>query len=228
MNVTWNLDAIKSTYGKYAGAYDLVCGLFFARGRKVAAQLVDGSPGTRILEVGVGTGASLEYYPTTARVTGIDICAPMLKEAKKRLKRKKWLHVERLELMDAEAMNFADNSFDAVVAMHIATVVPNPARFMDEMRRVCKPGGKIVIVSYFDQKHTVAGRIASGVAPLLGKILGFRASISYQDFLQIADIGEHRRYTVNLFKLWLILEITNDKTAKSAKNAHSLPAPHQV
>jgi phosphatidylethanolamine/phosphatidyl-N-methylethanolamine N-methyltransferase len=209
MSTIWDLDTVKDIYGKYAGAYDIVCGWAFAPGRKIAANLIGSNPGTRVLEVGVGTGASLKHYPLTTRVTGIDISVPMLEEARKRQQREQWPHVEELQVMDAEAMNFADDSFDAVVAMHIATVVPNPARFMAEMRRVCKPGGKIVIVSYFDQKRTAIGRIASGVAPMLGKVLGFRASISYEEFLKVAGIQEHRRYSVNLFKLWMILEITN-------------------
>jgi phosphatidylethanolamine/phosphatidyl-N-methylethanolamine N-methyltransferase len=208
---SWDLDTVKSIYGNYAGAYDWVCGWAFREGRKVAIDLMDPQPGMRVLEVGVGTGAALKHYPLTIRVSGIDISSSMLNEAKKRLKRENWTHVESLEVMNAESMHFENDRFDAVAAMHVATVVPDPARFMAEMRRVCKPGGKILIISYFEQKQTMTGRIASRVAPVLGKLLGFRANLSYEEFIDIVQIKNHRRSFVNLFRLWSIIEVINDK-----------------
>ncbi|MDR3606936.1 MAG: methyltransferase domain-containing protein [Oligoflexia bacterium] len=220
-----HLKPFQRPYEYYASVYDWVCGWVFGPGRKAAVGLLAPEPGARVLEVGVGTGASLLHYPEEVRVTGIDICEPMLKEARKRVERESLKHIESLDIMDAQAMAFADDSFDAVVAMHVATVVPEPARFVDEMRRVCKLDGKIVIVTYFDQKDSLIGRAASLLAPVLGKILGFRPRISYDEFIKMTKISPYRRSGVNFLKLWSILEITNDKVMSTAAQNKTLPQP---
>jgi phosphatidylethanolamine/phosphatidyl-N-methylethanolamine N-methyltransferase len=219
-----NLDSVQRTYDVYAGIYDLVCGWAFSPGRKEAARLLDLKPGARILEVGVGTGASLGHYPSDTRITGIDISEPMLAEARKRVDQNDWRHIDSLQVMDAQDMRFEDNSFDAVVAMHIATVVPDPARFVAEMRRVCKPGGEILIVTYFDQRETFVGRVAALLAPILGRLLGFRARISYDAFISTTGLKVRRRHYVNLFNLWSVLEVRNDKpVALSGLGSHAEP-----
>jgi formyltetrahydrofolate synthetase len=102
------------------------------------------SRGTHVLEVGVGTGLSLKTYPDVARITAIDISEPMLERARRRAGPN-----VTIERMDAQAMTFADNSFDHVIAPYVISVVPDPDRVMREIRRVCRPGGTIVVVNHF-------------------------------------------------------------------------------
>src|SRR5215469_9009623 len=135
------------TYRWVSGSYDFVFGPVFHPGRKDAVRIANDRPAQRILEVGVGTGLSLPHFRVDAQVTGIDVSTEMMAKARRRVERRKLEQVEALLEMDAENMSFPDNSFDAVLALYVASVVPNPARLADEIRRVCIPGGTIVVVN---------------------------------------------------------------------------------
>src|SRR4029079_17211447 len=120
------------TYRLFSGSYDVVFGPIFHLGRKDAVRIANALPGQRILEVGVGTGLSLPFFRSDSEVTGIDISAEMLAKAHRRVERQNLKHVKELSVMDAEKMDFPDNSFDAVMGMYVASVVPNPAHFAAE------------------------------------------------------------------------------------------------
>src|ERR1700726_1981464 len=144
------------TYRLFSGSYDLLFGPVFHPGRKDAVRIANDRPSQRILEVGVGTGLSLPYFRSDARVTGIDVSAEMLAKARRRVERRELKQVEALIEMDAEKLSFADNSYDAVLALYVASVVPNPARFAAEMRRVCIPRGSIVVGNHFTSENLLA------------------------------------------------------------------------
>ncbi len=125
------LDAqdVRDAYRRWAGVYDSVFGLVSKPGRMRAVAAINALPAERILEVGVGTGLALPHYLASKRVTGIDLSPEMLAVAERRAREGVAATVEGLQEMDAEAMSFADASFDAAVAMFVASVVPNP-RFL--------------------------------------------------------------------------------------------------
>src|SRR5882762_2084434 len=162
-------DTLK-TYRLFSGSYDFVFGPVFHPGRKDAVRIANDRPGQHILEVGVGTGLSLPFFRKDARVTGIDVSTEMLAKARRRVARRKLTQVEALIEMDAENLTFADDSFDAVLALYVASVVPDPARFAAEMRRVCIPGGTIVIVNHFTSENPAMRFIENRLAPLAGKL----------------------------------------------------------
>ena len=81
-----------------------------------------------MLEVGVGTGLSLPDYKPHLEVVGIDLSPEMLDKARERVEEEGLKHVTGLHEMDAGDLQFADCSFDTVVAMYVMTVVPEPAR----------------------------------------------------------------------------------------------------
>ncbi len=123
--------AVERAYDRWAPVYDLVFGPVFERGRRaaiVAAERIGG----RILEVGVGTGISLPDYSRANRIVGVDISAAMLDKARERVVELGLDHVEALEVMDAERLDFPDDSFDVVVAQYVVTAVPNPEAALDE------------------------------------------------------------------------------------------------
>src|SRR4029077_19229293 len=136
------------TYRLFSGSYDFVFGPVFHPGRKEAVRIANDRPGQRILEGGVGTGLSLPYFRADSHLTGVDISAEMLAKARRRVEDERLTQVEGLHVMDAEHLDFEDNSFDAVLALYVASVVPSPARFAAEMRRVCIPGGTIVLATH--------------------------------------------------------------------------------
>src|SRR5487761_527524 len=200
------------TYRLFAGPYDLVFGPVFHPGRKDAVRIANDRPGQRILEIGVGTGLSLPHFRADAEVTGIDVSAEMLQRARRRVARRGLAQVKALLEMDAENLKFDDNSFDSVLALYVASVVPNPARFAAEMRRVCRPGGTIIIVNHFTSENWLMSRFEKALAPLAGKI-GFHADFPLGDFLTVGKLEVRDIRPSNLFGYWKLLRCVNNKAA---------------
>ncbi len=207
-----NLEDTLKTYRLFSGSYDLLFGPVFHPGRKDAVRIANDRPSQRILEVGVGTGLSLPYFRADARVTGIDVSAEMLAKARRRVERRKLKQVEALLEMDAENMSFEDDSFDAVLALYVASVVPNPTRFAAEMRRVCRPGGTIVVVNHFTSENPAMRFIEKRLAPLAGKI-GFHADFPLDTFLAASRLQVRETRPSNLFGYWRLLRCVNAKPA---------------
>jgi phosphatidylethanolamine/phosphatidyl-N-methylethanolamine N-methyltransferase len=141
----------EAAYSRWAPVYDLVFDLPFHPGRLAATRAAVAAAGANgsVLVVGVGTGLELELTPSSVRVTGIDISAPMLDIARERVARKALRQVKGLHVMDAGAMEFPDAQFDAALAPYVMSVVPNPARVLSEMWRVVRPGGQMIVMNHF-------------------------------------------------------------------------------
>ena len=158
--------AVNAVYRRLAPVYDLIYGALLHHGRQSAIARLSPQAGESILEVGVGTGLSALRYPRRCRVAAIDMSGPMLERARVRLERRGCRHV-RLCQMDAGHLAFADAQFDAVYAPYVLNVVPDPVAAVREMRRVCRPGGRLVLLNHFDHEDAArqiwmraAGRLA--------------------------------------------------------------------
>lgn len=138
---------VEQAYARWAPVYDLVFAHVMKPGRKALAAAAS-RPGTRVLDVGVGTGLELPMFDPATRLVGIDLSEPMLRVAARRVAREKLANVEGLLTMDATRLAFPDGAFDRVVAPYVITVVPDPHGALDEMARVTKPGGEIVLVNH--------------------------------------------------------------------------------
>ena len=138
---------VEEAYARWAPIYDLVFTAVMKPGRKAAAAAAS-RPGGRVLDVGVGTGLELPMFAAGTRLVGVDLSEPMLRVAQKRIAREGLRDVEGLVVMDAMRMAFPDDYFDCVVAPYVLTVVPDPGRTMDELARVTRPGGEIVLVNH--------------------------------------------------------------------------------
>ena len=138
---------VEEAYARWAPIYDLVFTAVMKPGRKAAAAAAS-RPGGRVLDVGVGTGLELPMFAPGTRLVGVDLSEPMLRVAQKRIVREGLRDVEGLVVMDAMRMAFPDDHFDCVVAPYVLTVVPDPGRTMDELARVTRPGGEIVLVNH--------------------------------------------------------------------------------
>ncbi|HEX5338730.1 MAG TPA: class I SAM-dependent methyltransferase [Gallionella sp.] len=219
-----DIDAIEHAYSRYSRFYDFLFGAVFQPGRKAIVQRMNCGPHERILEVGVGTGLSLPLYPKDVFVTGIDISQDMLARAQARKVRDKLDNIERLSVMDAEKMEFADDSFDKVVGMHVASVVPNPERLVAEMRRVCKPDGLIFFVNHFHSRNSALGTFESLLSPL-SKQLGFRPDFSLDHFLNETGLHPTDIHPVNIFHFCTMVAARNRKTSMSAATSPAGTAP---
>jgi phosphatidylethanolamine/phosphatidyl-N-methylethanolamine N-methyltransferase len=202
------------TYRLFSGSYDIVFGPVFHPGRKEAVRVANDRPAQRILEVGVGTGLSLPYFRTDSRVTGIDVSTEMLEKAKRRVEKQQLAQVDALHVMDAEHLAFEDNSFDAVLALYVASVVPDPARFAAEMRRVCIPGGTIVLVNHFTSDNWALRWMEKRLAHL-ARHIGFHADFPLDTFLHDSDLVAREIRPSNLFGYWRLLRCINEKPAST-------------
>jgi phosphatidylethanolamine/phosphatidyl-N-methylethanolamine N-methyltransferase len=174
---TMNTAGVATAYARWAPVYDLVFGPVFAQGRAEAASVAN-RIGGRILEVGVGTGISLLSYAPTSRVTGIDISEPMLAKARARAARQQLGNIESIEMGDAERLDFDDNSFDVVVAQYVITACPNPEEALDELIRVARPGGEVVITTRVGAEDGMRGSIEKLLMPVTTR-LGFRTDFPW-------------------------------------------------
>jgi len=166
------LAAVKTSYRYWAPIYDYTFGRITGRGRRRTVDYINRRAG-RVLEIGVGTGLSLDRYATHLQVTGIDVSADMLDKARRKVAERKLAHVVRISEMDARTLAFPDGHFDTVVAMHVISVVPEPEKVMEEMARVCKPGGFLAALErLFAPLANVIGWHSDFE---LGRILGVRS-----------------------------------------------------
>ena len=196
-------DFVEGVYDKLAKVYDLIFGPTLHPGRIQAIQHMNIQPGERVLEVGVGTGINLSLYPKQATVTGIDFSSSMLEKARERAARK-GLRSMRLLQMDAADLKFADDSFDIVYAPYLISVVPDPVKVACEMRRVCRPGGRIIFLNHFLSPNPVLSRVERLISPMTIHI-GFKSDLDLPAFLAQADLQPQSIEKVNIPRIWSLV-----------------------
>ena len=198
------IEAVKAAYRRYARIYDVIFGAVLQPGRKAVLEALELKPGDRVLEVGVGTGISLPLYPRDVRITGIDVSREMLERARARVARARLPNVEALLEMDAETMAFPDASFDKVVAMYVVSVVPRPAKLLEELHRVCRPDGEIFLVNHFQSENRVMGAVERVLGNVSSQI-GFDPQVDLRSLVPTAQNGDVSR--INLF--WKMVRLRN-------------------
>jgi phosphatidylethanolamine/phosphatidyl-N-methylethanolamine N-methyltransferase len=168
-------------YSDLAHLYDAVFGRAFVDHEHQVLESLSFRPNQRVLEVGVGTGISLDAYPPYVHIVGVDASADMLAHAIAKTRENGWGHVE-VRQGDALHLDFPDNSFAWVTSFHVMTVVTEPRPMMDEMVRVCKPGGRIVLISHFASPKRWLYFLSMIVNPLT-KLIGWTSRLRARDVL---------------------------------------------
>ncbi|MEC4748262.1 class I SAM-dependent methyltransferase [Methylomicrobium sp. Wu6] len=162
---------IQQRYDRLAPYFDcleaMMEGLFFKSWRTKLWESVEGQ---HILEVGVGTGKNFDYYPAGARITAIDFSPKMLEQARNK-KNRKHSNVD-LELMDVQSLHYASNSFDTVVGSFVFCSVPSPMKGLKELHRVCKPGGRVLLLEHVISSRPVLAGIMNLLNPLVVSLAG--------------------------------------------------------
>jgi phosphatidylethanolamine/phosphatidyl-N-methylethanolamine N-methyltransferase len=165
------------------------------------------------LDVGVGTGHYLSAYSPQVQVTGIDLSQPMLNLAAREIEKRGWTHVE-LRQMDALDLQFASDSFDYVMGFHIVSTVDDPPRMLSEMLRVCKPGGRIVIINHFQSERRSLAFIIK-VASKVTQWLGWRADIRCDELFNGASMEMEERFKTSPLSLFTV--VVGQKPVRSRK-----------
>jgi len=176
----------KRRYDRLAPYFDVLEGflegLFFKRWRKT---LWDKVQGDHVLEVGVGTGKNFPYYPDNTQITALDFSEKMLERAKKKQGRKN-ISVN-LELMDVQSLCYADNSFDTVIATFVFCSVPQPIQGLQELYRVCKPGGQVLLLEHVLSSKPLMAKMMRLMNPLVASVFG--ANINRQTVKNVQACG---------------------------------------
>ncbi len=204
-----DVSSIRNAYRRYARYYDGSFGRVFAPGRRLTMQFLNAEPSRRILEVGVGTGISLPEYRSDVSVAGVDVSPDMLEIARQRVDEQGLRHVEGLYEMDAEALDFPDDRFDVVVAMYVASVVPDPERLVDEVRRVCRPGGEIFIINHFASQHPLVRSVEKALRPM-SRFVGFRPDMELDDLPEREGLHCLAVHPAPPLGYWKLLHYRND------------------
>lgn len=167
MAVQYDLEGQRRIYARWAPFYDRVYHKLLSDAHRKTAEAA-AAYGPDILEVGVGTGLVLSYYPAGARVVGVDLSEDMLRKAQEKARRLP--QVRLISAMDACRLGLPDASFDAVAVPFVITLVPNPEQALDECARVLKPGGGLVISSKLGYDTGVVARVEEAIAPLMKQV----------------------------------------------------------
>jgi phosphatidylethanolamine/phosphatidyl-N-methylethanolamine N-methyltransferase len=194
---------IDRVYAKLTPFYDLLFGPILQPGRIKAIARMDLRPGDRVLEVGAGTAINAPLYPRDCEVTAIDLSAPMLEKARERIARHGLRNVRLLEA-DAAHLTFGNDSFDAVYAPYTISVVPDPVKVALEMTRVCRPGGRIVILNHFRSEKPLLSRVERTISPLTVHV-GFKADLDLHAFLEQAGLSAISIEKVNFPRIWSLI-----------------------
>lgn len=218
--------AVRRAYARWAPVYDMTFGRIADAGRMRTVDHINRFSG-RVLEVGVGTGISLPRYRRSLRITGIDLSPEMLAKARRRVERLHLTNVEAVVEMDAGDMSFADASFDIVVAMYVLTVVPDPARVMRELERVCRPSGQVIVVNHFSQDHGVRGAVEKAMGRF-GEALGWRPDFPIDTLMVCDGLKLVDAQPLKPFGLFTMLRFIKDDSGGTspAMSRRLLGAPH--
>jgi phosphatidylethanolamine/phosphatidyl-N-methylethanolamine N-methyltransferase len=201
-------DFVEGVYDKLAKVYDLFFGPTLHPGRLQAIQRMNIQAGERVLEVGVGTGINLSMYPRDCTITGIDFSSSMLEKARERAARKELQNIRLLQ-MDAADLKFADNAFDIVYAPYLISVVPDPLQVAREMRRVCRPGGRIIFLNHFLSPNALLSRTERLISPFTIHI-GFKADLDLPAFLAQSELHPVSIEKVNVPRIWSLVTCVKD------------------
>ena len=199
---------VDRVYAKLTPIYDVVFGPMLQAGRIRAIERRNIKPGDRVLEVGAGTGINAPLYPRDCDVTAIDLSAAMLEKARDRIIRHKLKNVTLLET-DAAHLAFPDESFDSVYAPYTISVVPDPVCVALEMKRVCRPGGSIVILNHFRSENPILSRIEREISPLTIHI-GFKADLDMPGLLAQTGLRPVCVEKVNFPGMWSLITCIKD------------------
>lgn len=176
-------ETIKKRYDRVSGLYDSMDRVMKDKWREDLLKELEG----KVLEVGIGTGKNLSFYPEGIELTGVDFSPKMLNKARERIDESALSFPVTLKEMDIQQLEFPDDTFDYIVSTCVFCSVPDPIKGLKELKRVCKPYGKIIMLEHMRSDNKIAGKVMDIVNPIPVTIWG--ANINRDTLGNIAEAG---------------------------------------
>ena len=201
----------KKIYDVHSMFYDATFGRLVKRRIERAIHHMNIGDSDLVLDLGIGTGVSLNYYPQRGHIVGVDLPAGMLREARKKIRERNLAHTTVFQA-NALQLPFGDSTFDHVFISHVISVVSDPIQLVKEAQRVAKPGARIVIVNHFQSTNRFLALVEKWLCPLCTK-LGWRSDLALNDLIKRTGVEVDYRYKLESIDLWETVVITNNKSA---------------
>ena len=197
----------KQYYDRNASLYDKLLSPVESTLSKWRKELLKDVKG-KTLEIGIGTGKSLEHYPKGVTITGIDSSENMLKYARKRAEG--YTNIEKLLVMNAEELDLPDNTFDTVVASCVFCSIDDPVKALKEIRRVCKTNGNIFLLEHVRSQKKLLGKVMDILNPISLNLYGDNINRKTYDIILNAGFNSTQVEVVNVWlDIWQIIRIKN-------------------
>jgi phosphatidylethanolamine/phosphatidyl-N-methylethanolamine N-methyltransferase len=198
-------------YDFHSRFYDATFGRLVKRRIARAISHMNIADTDHVLDLGIGTGVSLNYYPNRGQIIGVDLSAGMLREARKKVDER---GLSQAHVFQANALQlpFADSTFDHVFISHVISVVSDPIQLIREAQRVAKSDARIVIVNHFQSTNRFIALFEKWLCPLCTK-LGWRSDLVLQDLVRRTGVEVDYRYKLESIDLWETVVISNNKSA---------------
>jgi phosphatidylethanolamine/phosphatidyl-N-methylethanolamine N-methyltransferase len=211
----------RKIYDIQSSFYDVTFGRLVRRRIEMAIRHMGITATDRVLDRGIGTGQSLNYYPQFGRIVGIDLSTGMLRQCARKIADRDLSHATVLQA-DAMRLPFADDTFDHVFISHVISVVSDPIKLVIEAQRVAKRGARIVLLNHFQSTNRFVALLEDWLCPICMK-LGWRSDLALQDLIRQTGLEINYRYKLDSIDLWETVVVTNNKSAmNTAKRRETL------
>lgn len=202
----------KKIYDIHSMFYDVTFGRLVRKRIANSIAHMKIGPDDKVLDLGIGTGASLHYYPKDrGKIYGVDLSGGMLREARKKIREQGRTNATVFQA-DAMRLPFGENTFDHVFMSHVISVVSDPYKLVAEAQRVAKPGARIVVVNHFQSTNRFLAMLEKWACPLCTK-LGWRSDLALQDLINRTGVEIDYRFKLESIDLWETVVMTNTKSA---------------
>ena len=197
-------------YDRWSKFYDRTFGVLLKKRLQRSIAELRLKPGQRVLDLGVGTGVTLDHYPPGVRVVGADLSPGMLAQAQRKVRQ---LSLESMHLVQADALRppFAEGSFDHILITHVISVVSDPTALLRWAARLVRPGGRIVLVNHFRSDCRVLGSIEKALNPLCVK-LGWRSDLTLAEVVEGGPLELEYQFKLHKMDLWRIAVLGSPET----------------
>ena len=205
----------RKIYDFHSVFYDATFGRLVKRRIERAIRHMNVGDTDRVLDLGIGTGVSLNFYANRGRIIGVDLSAGMLREARKKIAERGLTHATVFQA-DALRLPFGDDTFDHVFISHVISVVSDPYQLVREAQRVAKPNARIVMVNHFQSTNRFIAMFEKWLCPLCTR-LGWRSDLALQDLVRRTGVEVDYRYKLESLDIWETVVMTNNKSAVSTQ-----------